>query len=276
MSVGVSTLRVTSKQTSGIAKTPKLRVRVVLYRTVNGGSIFYRLNAPTQEPTYNTPNFDRVTIFDNVPDSQLLSHPPLYTTGGVVENIGTTAPKHLTQAKNRVWLLDSVNPYSLWYSKEVRPGMPVEFSDLFTFNLEPRGGPATAIASLDDKVVVFRDDAVSYILGLGPGPTGEQNDFTEVPIPTDTGCVDPGSIVTGSIGVVYKSKKGFYLLDRSLANAYIGAQVEKYNQYTCTSAVLLPRTNWLLFTLQPPGASSVPSPWSRRKRSVLPATGWPP
>jgi len=49
-------------------------------------------------------------------------------------------------------------------------------------------------------------------------------------IPTDTGTINPRSIVLTPMGIMYQSEKGIYLLDRSLQVSYIGADVEAYRQ----------------------------------------------
>jgi hypothetical protein len=48
---------------------------------------------------------------------------------------------------------------------------------------------------------------------------------------------------------MYQSPKGIYLLDRSLKDHYIGADVEAYNAFTVTSAVMVPNTTQVRFTL---------------------------
>ncbi len=50
------------------------------------------------------------------------------------------------------------------------------------------------------------------------------------------------------MGLMFRSKKGIYLLDRTLALSYIGAPVEGYNTYSISAAVLLASQNLVVFT----------------------------
>lgn len=251
--VTIPTLRVTSKQdgaATGGGTYPGGLVRIVVYRTTNSGTIFYRCIPPSQygDPI-NDPTSDYVSFLDTSDDATIVNNPRLYTTGGVLDNDPANPPSYMTQIKNRIWYIDSTHPSTLGFSKEVTPGAPVEFSAFLTFNLESRGGNAVALANLDEKIIVFKETAISWISGNGPADDGSQNDFVEIPIPTDVGCQDPASIATGGTGITFKTAKGFYLLDRSLNVTYIGADVEAFNSATVTSGQVLPRTNWILFTL---------------------------
>jgi hypothetical protein len=252
VAVGCPTLRITRKPSGyGVQQVGGAPVEIELYRTINGGSVFYRCHAINQTPPLNDPTTDSVSFVDGLTDDQIQSNPQMYTTGGVLENYPANPPLYISAIRNRLWVVDETNPLVLWYSKEVAPGAPVEMSGpgLLTFNLEAKG-PANIAVSLDDKVVVLRDNSIGWISGVGPDATGGQNDFTEVTIPSDAGCVDPGSAMTGGVGMVFKSNKGFFLLDRGMNTTYIGADVESFNGQHVTSATILPKTNWCIFTLQ--------------------------
>ena len=55
------------------------------------------------------------------------------------------------------------------------------------------------------------------MLGEGPNLMGLQNDFTPTQlINADTGCVENNSIINIPEGLMFKSEKGMYLLNRSL------------------------------------------------------------
>jgi hypothetical protein len=76
-----------------------------------------------------------------------------------------------------------------------------------------------------------------YVSGDGPLPTGSQNTFTEpVVVSQEIGCSEVKSIVETPIGVMFKGKKGIYIVDRALAVKYIGAAVEEYNSETINGA----------------------------------------
>lgn len=241
--ITVPTLRLTAKTSS---RSP---VSVVAYRTEASGTVYYRVSSITA-PTANSTSADSVAVLDAIPDATLVGNTQLYTNGDVVENIAPGPVGSMTTYQSRIVYLDPTNPLQVGYSKQVVPGAPVEFSDLFTLNLDPRGGDGTAVATLDDKLVVFKESSVSVLFGQGPDATGSNNDFQgPQEVSSDAGCVNPRSVVQTPDGVMFKSAKGIYRLNRSLQLEYIGAEVEAYNDDTITSAQLLSSTNQVVFTL---------------------------
>jgi hypothetical protein len=238
----IPTLRLTAKQTFS---NP---VEVVTYRTQGNGSVLYRASS-VASPTLNSTTADTVTFYDLVQDINLISAPSVYTTGSVLENISPGPVSCLTVHKNRVFALDTTDPLKIWFSKQVVPGSPVEFSDFLTENADPSGGDVTGIASMDDKLIVFKKTSIFYLTGTGPNSIGNDNDFNLAQLPTDSGCSNPRSICLTPMGLMYQSLKGIMLLGRSLQVSYIGADVEGYNNLTVTSAKLIENVNQVRFTL---------------------------
>jgi hypothetical protein len=222
--------------------TDKTGVNLVLYATVKDGSIYYRASVTANDKTVDT-----VTTAWVVGTTANIS---LYTTGGVLDTQPAPPLSALTVYRNRVVGVNSEYPGRLWYSKQVIPGQPVEFSDFLVLNLDPVGGEATALAALDDKLLIFKGGVVYYITGSGPDATGGQNDFSvPILINTNSGCIEPRSVITAADGVMYQSAKGIYILDRSLQDSYIGYGVESYNAASVLAVVQVPNTNEVRFTL---------------------------
>lgn len=244
----IPTLRITYKTSTN-------PVRIVGYRWSEQQQTYYQFTSITS-PTLNNASVDYVTITDDNADSEILGQTILYTTGGVVENIGAPANKGLALFKNRLFLIDAENPNQLWYSKQVIQGTPVEMSDLFTLYIAPTTGaqgstgPTTAISALDDKLIIFKKDAIYYVTGNGPDNTGANNDFSDpVYITSSVGCDNPDSIVLMPLGIMFQSDKGIWLLGRDLSTKYIGDAVEAYNDIPIRSALAIPGTNQVRFTL---------------------------
>lgn len=228
----------------------KTGVVITVYRTEGNGTIFYQLtNIGTTNPLLNDPTIDAVTYTDTTSDATIIGNPILYTTGGVVDNSAPPAPALVTQYTDRLILVPSENPYSFWYSKEVIPGTPVEFSALFVNNVDQRGGPITAIEQMDGNLIIFKETTIFSMYGQGPDNTGANNDYNAGQlITTDSGCINARSLVLMPLGLLYQSAKGIYLLDRSLNVSYIGKDVEFINGQTITSAELIEYTNQVRFT----------------------------
>lgn len=242
-SIAVPTLRVTQKKT-----TVRAPISVVLYRTQAAGTVFYRVSS-VSSPTVNSTTADTVTIVDHVSDISLVGNEVLYTTGGEIENIAPPAISLVTTYGNRAIAVMSEDRLTWWYTKEVIPNTPPEWNDAFTQTVDARIGEITAIAQMDDKLIQFGPSSIYYTVGRGPTANGTQNDFSQsIEITTDAGCTNPRSVVRMPLGLMFKSNKGIYLLDRGLGTTYIGADVEAYNGYTITSATLIPNTNEVRFT----------------------------
>ncbi len=103
---------------------------------------------------------------------------------------------------------------------------------------------------MDGKLVVFKHSTIFEMTGEGPNNDGSQNDYGNGPvlITTDVGCTNANSVATTPVGIVFKSAKGIYLLDRSGGAQYIGGPVEAYNSKTITSANLISTINQVRFT----------------------------
>ncbi len=245
----VPTLRLTYKNDNN-------PVRIVGYRWSLAQQTYYQFTSITN-PVLNDKTVDSVSINDGLSDLEILGQTLLYTTGGVIENIG--APPSVASAlyANRLFLIDAEDRNLLWYSKQVIEAVPVEMSDLLTVYVAPTTGaqgstgPMTALAAMDDKLVIFKKDAIYYMTGTGPDNTGANNDFSNpVFITATVGCANPNSIVLTPAGLMFQSDKGIWLLGRDMSTKYIGAPVESYNNQVVKSATAIPGTNEVRFILE--------------------------
>lgn len=246
--IDVPTLRLTYK----IAPNP---VRIVGYRWSTAQQVYYQFTSVTA-PVVNDTTTDSVTIVDTLPDSAILGQTILYTTGGVLENIAAPASIASALFSNRLFLIDAENRNLLWFSKQVIQNVPIEMSDLLTLFVAPTTGaqgstgPMTALSAMDDKLIIFKEDAIYYINGSGPDNTGANSTFSDpVFITATVGCANPHSIVLMPNGIMFQSDKGIWLLGRDLNTQYIGAPVELYNNQVVMSATAIPGTNQVRFIL---------------------------
>lgn len=241
----IPTLRLTQKTGS------RSNVQITLYRNAPtvAPTIFYKVSS-IASPTLNSTTADFVRINDRANDAEIIGNQLLYTTGGVLPNTGGPAACAATTYKNRIVLVDAQNRDQFFYSKQIGQATPVEMVEEFTFYVDPRFGKLHAVSVMDDKLILFKPNAIFYLVGEGPDSTGANNDFTEAVFITETvGTTNPKSIVYMPDGLMFQSNKGIWLLTRSLEVFYIGADVEDFNSYTVTSARLVPNTTQVRFTL---------------------------
>jgi hypothetical protein len=251
----IPTLRLTYK----IANPIKIEV----YRWSTANQIYYQVSAsttnpnPMEAPLYNNTTVDFEDFTDTWPDSAIIGNNIIYTNGGVVEDVNAPASNLLTLFDDRLWLVDAEDPNLLWFSKQVIEGTPVEMSDLFTFYVAPTAGAQgstgviTSIAPMDDKLIIFKGNAIYYINGTGPDNTGANNQYSQPIFVTSTvGCINQNSIVFTPQGLMFQSDKGIWTLGRDLQTSYTGAPVQDLTLGAMVeSAVNVPETNQVRFTL---------------------------
>lgn len=242
----------TDRLTYKIAPNP---IRIVGYRWSSTQQVYYQFTSLTS-PTLNDTTIDYVSFTDSAADSTILGNNIIYTTGGVVEDIG--APSSIDSAlfDNRLWLIDAEDQNLLWFSKQVIENVPVEMSDLLTFYVAPTTsaqgstGTLAAIYPMDDKLCLFKKDAIYYINGTGPDNTGSNSQYSQpIFITAAVGCNNPNSIVLTPNGLMFQSDKGIWLLGRDLQTQYIGDRVEGFNTQTVMSATAIPATTQVRFIL---------------------------
>ena len=246
--VNVPTLRVTAK-----VENP---LNIVIYRWSQAQQTYYQVTS-ISNPQENSLTTDSIAFSDTQADSAIVGNSILYTTGGVLENIPPNSTSVMTLFKSRLVTLDAENRNLLNFSKQVILGTPVEMSDLLTQYIAPTigaqgdTGDITALSAMDDKCIVFKRNAIYYFTGSGPDNTGANNDFSEgIFITSTVGCANQNSIVFIPQGLMFQSDKGIWLLGRDLSTKYIGAPVEDFNSYRVKSAVTIPGTNQVRFTLE--------------------------
>lgn len=231
-------------------------VKISIFRWSTAQQNYYEVTSITS-PLLNDPTTDSGFFVDTLADASILGNALIYTTGGVIEDVGAPSFNSLTLFDDRLWGIDAEDPNLLWYSKQVIEGTPVEMSDLFTLFVAPSisvqgsTGDLKCLAPMDDKLILFKKDAVYYINGTGPDNTGANSQYSQPTFIAGTvGSENQQSIVLIPNGLMFQSDKGIWLLDRSLGTVYIGAPVEDFTlTSTVQSAVSIPGTNQVRFTM---------------------------
>lgn len=233
--------------------TTASNIRASLYRTLAGGTIYYLVK--TEVPAAHATIAGKVKIVDNSTDTTISANGVLYTDGGVLPNDPPPPCLDAVVAKERMFVIDAEHRDTVWFTKLLSDTVAPEFSA--ALKLRVPQGLGTALASLDDKVVVFTSDGIFIVYGDGPNDTGQQDTFTALqPVPSPDGCISRASIVTIESGVMFQGTKGIHLLDRGLQVTFIGAPVEDIlSTYTIASAAHLKSKGLVLFHLK--GTSTV-------------------
>lgn len=258
---GNDTVHVNAAQGSVTVNVPTCRLtykpgaKIVIYRWSTAQQSYYQVTS-ISAPTVNSTTTDSVAFLDTNSDSAILGNSLIYTNGGVVEDTGSPALVDVTLFDTRLWGINAEDPNQFVLSKQVIEGTPVEMSDLLTYFVAPNAGvtgstgPMKCAYPMDDKLIVFKSQSLFYINGTGPDITGQNSQYSQPIFITSTvGCTNKKSIVLTPDGLMFQSDKGIWILTRGLETQYIGAMVEDYNSATVTSAVTVPGTTQVRFTL---------------------------
>lgn len=227
--------------------TQKAGVAVVIYRTTNGGSLYYQVTDPLA-PNLPQSGVAMVNFVDTLADASLATRALLYITGQVLDN-GVAQPSvALVSRGGRLLYIDSENRNTVMYSKTYGQGTGLSLSGNLLVQVDTKYGDLTALGEMDEKLILCTDTTPLYMIGDGALDTGIGATFS-VPqkIMSDVGCSSHRSMIASPNGLLRKTKKGIYLLDRALTDHYIGAEVEKYNPQNVTAATQLQTKSQIRF-----------------------------
>lgn len=227
--------------------TAKAGVSIVLFMTQAGGTILNRvlLNGASLLPIANTKAAREVTATITQSDAaiagnELLYTQPLATQTAALPNFSPPPCKALVVHQNRLFIDAGDSPGTFRYSQAYIPNVGLQWSNALSGAVDVSGGDIVGFAELDEKVVILCSRKLFAVFGTGPAESGAFNNYSEPQeIPSDVGCSDVHSILRMPMGVIFKSPKGWYLLDRGLTVKYIGAGIAQWDAATVTSAVML-------------------------------------
>lgn len=254
---------VVSLRQTGFGSPAPGAVRYGLFRTAPSVStgIYYEASTGSMAPGTGA-----VTIVDTLADASISANRQIYITGGALDKECPPSCSLLITHQNALWGVSSEDAQLLFYSGDFFLGVAPWFSSGFQIRCD-MGGAITALASLDDKVIVFKNDRIFYISGNRPNATGTGSSLSNPQlVSTDAGCIEPRSIVRTGDGIYFLAQKGIYLLDRGLNVSYVGSPVEAYvSHYTnSVSATLMPELQEIRWEFTGP-LSGIPSPSVARK-----------
>lgn len=125
------------------------------------------------------------------------------------------------------------DPDRVWYSLLRGDGEVARFNGELTIDVPPPGGAITALAFLQDTLIVFRETAIYAFAGFGFDNTaGGQNYGPARTLATDVGAINAEGVALTAAGLMFKSRKGWFLLPGATAPVDIGDKVSDYDSET--------------------------------------------
>lgn len=232
------------------------RCVVDLYRTADAGTIYYLLATSSgsvvtsgASQLVNTPPNNFYTFVDGVADATLQSHVKLFRQPGVpnapLDRYPPPPSDIILSHKDRIFCTSATGD-AVYYSSFAVDGEGPWYSPAFAFFVHGGTGPITGLASMDGRLVIFKQDSIFTVDGDGPPENGGTGAEFSPPqrLSSELGCIDHRSIVNTPMGVFYRSPRGIELLTRSLQVQWVGDRVQRtVNTYPTTIGAVLDRVN---------------------------------
>lgn len=208
-------------------------VNLEIYRAgpIEDGATLYNLVQTTN--LNGAGGSDTVSYIDRLSNASAATGEPAYFTGNVEEHTAPPSTSLLEVNGGRIWIVNAEDPSELRFSKLSKAGTVPGFTPDFAVRLDGDGrGGVTALASMDGRLIAFKDGAIWVVSGDGPDDTGAGAFPHPQLVSRDVGVAAglQRSVVSVPEGLMFQAARGIYLLDRGLGLTYLGAPVETYTQ----------------------------------------------
>lgn len=184
---------------------------------------------------FNKPTSDYLDQFDdNFSDDTIDDKESSGENGGLLENLSPPAATIVVANDTRLFLAGVAGDQErVWYSKQRNDGEVASFHDALVAPIPTAGGVITALAFVQETLVVFRETAVYVLPGDGFDNAGAGVNYGPARcLSTDIGAVNHESVASTDKGLLFKSSKGWYLLTKGWALEYVGAAIADYDSET--------------------------------------------
>lgn len=225
----ISTLSHTLKQ--GTRQRPWI---VVFRAATDAAGPFLRVSnadpsfaGPDNLFTFNDETVDTVTFTDVLSDAAISTNETDYVSLGELANSSPPPALALGVRDTRLVLAGFENRGLVYPSKQRGFLFGVGFNEITQFQVGDTGGAVTALAEMNDAIVVFKERAIYICAGDGPNNSGAGTFAIPLVVTGDVGCVTPRGIARIPQGIIFVSTKGIWLLDQNFQLAYIGRAVEE-------------------------------------------------
>lgn len=209
--------------------TNKKNVIVEIYRTqANGDGSSYTMVTSPLAPLLNDPTVDRVSFLDVMSDITALQGQPLYTDGGIIDNLSPPPCKVFAKHRGRM-LAGGIDgdPQAVWFSKDVIPGFGYAFNDGLVSRLNATSEVITALGSMDAYGVACTPTTAWATGDQYPDDTGLGGVLGFQQYSDTTGSALTGLLVRTDQGIMtWGGTKGAWRLSRGLTWDYAGSQIE--------------------------------------------------
>ena len=175
-------------------------IKIKIYRTVDNGTAFFEVGEIDNGTT---------TFTDTVKDADLVDLEPIYTTGGVEENLPPPQAKYLHIVNNRAYWGNFTDEGEA-APQRIRQAITDDPDSVPSFDVD-LSGENMGISSAKNIPIAFSSTGVFRL----EGSFDEQGrgQIEPVALTTTLGCIAPHSLVQTDGAVFFAGQDGFYFTD---------------------------------------------------------------
>jgi hypothetical protein len=230
--------------------TPSLKdyYGIELYRTENAGTIFYLAEAQYEkQPNAN----DTVSFTVTGSDSSLIASTPLGQQSGILDNEQPSSPVAIASNGRRLLAVAGDDRQAVIEGKERIDGEGASFMAGVTRRIA-QGGEITGLHCVGNLWVATKKRSLYIASGDGADDTGQSDSLSEFE-PHQTvgvGCDNQRHAVVTPLGLIFRSERGYYLLDAGRSIIPLGVGIDEYKDFPLTTAVFHEDRNEVHFLLR--------------------------
>lgn len=209
-------------------ENPNRRRVVMIWRT-DGNATTFKLLHVIDSTVANTGTYSYVDTTNDVDTGEEYPFDPGNATGvGELEASLTPRLLHPTNWNGRLWGVDADFPNRVRFSKPLSTGLQPEFPSEFVIEVTDAFGVGTGLAAMDDKIVLFKKNAIYVAGGDGPGNDGSGQSYQFQLISSETGSLLGAPILSTGSEVYIVSQGGLFRVKRSQETDFVGAAIDRY------------------------------------------------
>lgn len=235
-------LRLTEKPGGYTATPTAADVKIAMYRTEANGTVYYRDVAAGASDRYNLMvGYAMGTWISDLSDTNLIQNDVLHAeiTDGTLDPEPFPSHRIACEHQTRTMMVcdDLLNTIQPTDARDEEFFAPVTSSSL-QMRIPMDGGKITALASMDEKLIVFCERRIYYIFGEGPDRLGLNNGWSQPQVCSSNVGLPAGlqdSVVLTPDGLwFYSSQNGLRLLTRGLTiamgenDAFLGREADGF------------------------------------------------
>lgn len=175
--------------------------------------------------------FGLAGILDNYADSTATNLETNPENGLLLESMTPPAATLIAATDTRMFLAGIAGePDRVAYSKQRSESEVVAFHEALVVSVPKHGGDITGIAiAKNGTPVVFRETATYVLLADGYDNAGNGQNYIAREVSADYGATSQESIAVTDRGVVFKSSRGWCLMNEAFQVEYIGGPVADFD-----------------------------------------------